>query len=229
MYKFLSYTIQKKDMTFITFRRYYLDKFLSTVAFYGNVLDVGGKKENKRGTFRPPLASVQKWEYLNVDAATNPDYCCSAEAIPVANQTYDIVLITEVLEHLENPERVLAEVYRILKKHGIVIATMPFLYPIHGDPFDFQRWTRTKLKKELERAGLTIIQIEPMGSIFAVIYDLLWISLGMASKNPRSFKNRFVNKCCMPVIRKLFLVAEKRFLYKAKHITTGFFVQATKQ
>jgi len=41
-----------------SFRRYYLDQFLLGTEFYGNVLDLGGKKEQKRGGFHPPLGKV---------------------------------------------------------------------------------------------------------------------------------------------------------------------------
>jgi SAM-dependent methyltransferase len=166
----------------ITFRRHYLDKSLSSTTFKGKVLDIGGKKDNKRGSFRPPLNKVDSWEYLNTDDSTNPDYCCSAEDIPIDNEKFDIVLMAEVLEHLENPSKVLQEAYRITKFSGKIIATMPFLYPIHADPYDYQRWTPERIKLEFEKVGFTIEKIVPMGSVFAVIYDLLYVSLGMASK-----------------------------------------------
>jgi hypothetical protein len=80
-------------MSFITFRRHYLDEFLYKTKFCGRVLDVGGKKDNKRGLFRPPLDDVESWEYLNIDEATNPDYSCSADDIPVDNENFDIVML----------------------------------------------------------------------------------------------------------------------------------------
>ncbi|CAN2048456.1 hypothetical protein GMMP1_580026 [Candidatus Magnetomoraceae bacterium gMMP-1] len=119
------------------------------------MLDVGGKKENKRGQFRPPLHTVEKWEYLNIDKATTPDYLCSADRIPVQNETFDFVLMTEVIEHLEKPADILSEINRVLKKSGAVIMTMPFLFPIHSDPSDYQRWTPEKIKLECEKANFT--------------------------------------------------------------------------
>jgi SAM-dependent methyltransferase len=216
-------------VSFITFRRYYIDKILSSTTFYGKVLDLGGKKNKKRGSFRPPVEKVDKWVYLNIDTATNPDYCCSAESIPVTDETFDIVLMTEVLEHLENPERVISEVQRVLKKDGHIVATMPFLYPIHADPYDFQRWTPARLKMEFEKAGLTIELIVPMGSILAVFYDLISISIGVASKNQRALKNRLVNRFMMPALRSLVLKLDKNYLYNSNIITTGFYVKAIKK
>jgi ubiquinone/menaquinone biosynthesis C-methylase UbiE len=139
-----------------------------------------------------------------------------------------MVLMAEVLEHLENPSKVLQEAYRITKKSGKIIATMPFLYPIHADPYDYQRWTPERIKLEFEKVGFTIEKIVPMGSVFAVIYDLLYVSLGMASKNRRALKNRIANKFFMPVLAKLFMWLDKLYNYKAKRITTGYFVEAIK-
>lgn len=107
-------------MKFLTFRRYWLDKLFAKTKFHGKVLDIGGKKGNKRGHFRPPLDKVESWEYLNIDSATNPDYLCSSDSIPVNNEMFDTVLLIEVLEHLKNPEVTLAEVSRVLKKRGCV-------------------------------------------------------------------------------------------------------------
>ena len=210
-------------MIMVTFRRHYLDKILQRTDFFGDVLDVGGKKENKRGLFRPPINKVNSWKYLNIDPLTKPDYCCSAEKIPVSESVFDIVLMTEVLEHLQNPEVVLKEIHRVLRKEGKLIATMPFLYPIHSDPNDYQRWTPQKIRVEIERGGFSIDQIVPMGSLFAVYFDLLHISFGIASKKRKSIKNRLINKFIMPPLAHLFMLLDNAYEYKNKQITTGFY------
>lgn len=215
-------------MKILTFRRFHLDNVLSTVGFKGHVLDVGGKRNNKRGGFRPPLNKVSSWKYLNVDTSTNPDYCCSAEEINIDDEVFDFVLMAEVLEHLENPSQVLAEACRVLKPSGQIIATMPFLYPIHADPYDYQRWTPERIKLEFEKVGFTILKIEPMGGFFAVIYDLLFVSLTMASKNRNSFKNKVIRKSFMPVLAKVFFWLDSRYIYKSSRITTGYFIEAKK-
>ena len=213
----------------LSFRRHYLDSVLSMVIFKGRVLDIGGKKEKKRGNFRSPLDKVDSWEYLNVDKSTNPDYCCSAENIPIEENKFDMALMAEVLEHLENPSKVLQEACRILKPTGKIIATMPFLYPIHADPYDYQRWTPERIKLEFEKAGFTIEKITPMGSVFAVMYDLLYTSLGMASKNRKALKNRIANRLLMPIIARVFLWFDGLYHYKSSSITTGYFICGIKK
>ena len=215
-------------MTMTTFRRFHLDKLLSKTSFYGRVLDLGGKKKNKKGKFRPPMDKVESWEYVNIDAASNPDYICSAESITIKDEIYDIVLMTELLEHLQNPEAALAEASRILKKNGRLICTIPFLHPIHGDPHDFQRWTPKKIEIEFKKRGFVIEKLDHMGGLFAVIYDLLHVALNDASKNRRALKNIIANKCIMPVTAKILVWLDSCYAYKSKTITTGFYVIACK-
>lgn len=213
----------------VTFRRYYIDKFLNEVkaTMRGRVLDVGGKKDNKRGFFRPPVDRVENWEYINIDASTNPDFIGSAEAMPIGDKVYDSALLCEVLDHLEKPESALAEIYRVLKSNGQVIITAPFLYPLHADPGDYQRWTASKLQLQLSRAGFKQITVKPMGGIFAVIFDLFHhlISRGV---NKRSIRSKIFQKLhcySFPVFKYL----DDRFKWSDQFITSGYFVIASKE
>jgi len=88
---------QKREHKISTFRRHYLDIMLSQFLFYGKVLDIGGKKINKRGFFRP-LENIESWEYVNIDKTTNPDYLCSVDSICVENNSFDNIVLTEVLK-----------------------------------------------------------------------------------------------------------------------------------
>ncbi|RXK00105.1 SAM-dependent methyltransferase [Arcobacter sp. CECT 8986] len=205
-------------MRFLTFRRYYLDEVLISTKFYGKVLDVGGKKDNKRGIFRPPLDTVVSWEYLNIDESTNPDYSCSADNIPVDDNTFDIIILAEVVEHLENPIDVLQECYRVLKKDERIIITIPFLNALHADPYDFQRWTDVKIENELSKIGFKNINIQPMGGKAAVIYDLLNFS-----QTPSSFKTRIFRKI-LQMISSIFKILDK----PNRFITTGYLIEAKK-
>ena len=218
-----------KNLRNLTLRRYYLDNCLNKCVFYGKVLDIGGKKTNKRGLFQPPVNKVECWQYVNIDKSTNPDYLCPADAINVQDSSFDIVILTEVLEHLEQPEKVIQETYRILKNGGKLIISMPFLYPIHGDPDDFQRWTTTKIKQVLKQNNFHINSLEPMGGLFSVYYDLLRTATGMASKNRKALKNRILIKLVFPFLAQLSKLFDKYYDYKMFWITTGYFVVGKKE
>ena len=157
---------------FSSFRRHYLDLFLSRTDFQGVVLDVGGKKEGKKGTFRPPLEKCSSWRYVNIDPATKPDFIASADSLPLKEAEADCVLLAETLEHLEFPERALAEGYRVLRPGGSIILTVPFLFPIHADPHDFQRWSPEKFRRVLAGLGFVDVKVQPMGGMIGVLADI---------------------------------------------------------
>ncbi len=207
-------------------RRALVDRYLSNSICYmkGDVIDIGGKKENKRGAFRPPLSQVTSWQYVNLDKSTNPDFCCSADRIPVNDASFDTALLCEVLEHLKEPEKVLGEIFRILKSGGALIISTPFLFPVHADPYDFQRWTDAKIRLIVESLGFSDIKVKPMGGIGAVLYDLLLISF-------KTIQNRYcrlLGRIGLRLTRPFFNVLEKVMISTEKRITTGYFVIAKK-
>ncbi|MGA9406000.1 MAG: class I SAM-dependent methyltransferase, partial [Bacteroidota bacterium] len=77
---------------------------------------------------------------------TQIDLNGTAYDVPVHNETFDSVLCTYVLEHLEQPDRAIAEANRILKKGGYGIYTVPFFWHIHEAPRDFFRFTKYGLR-----------------------------------------------------------------------------------
>ncbi len=65
----------------------------------------------------------------------------TAYEIPLEDGSFDTVLMTEVLEHLEEPARGLAEAGRLLRPGGKLILTTPFMWPLHEEPRDFFRYS----------------------------------------------------------------------------------------
>ncbi len=123
----------------------------------------------------------------------------------------------EVLEHVRNPDKVLAEACRMLVPGGLGIITMPFLYGVHADPCDFQRWTADKLHDELKRAGFTDIQILPMGGPFSVVFDVFWT---VAWRANRLFVRRLSSVLLM-LLKPLALMADRWVPEMAPYLTGG--------
>jgi len=73
--------------------------------------------------------------------------------LPFLDFSFDIVLLSNVLEHIPNVEFLLKECFRILKPNGILIGTSPFLMRIHQKPYDFHRFTNYMLDKLLKDSG----------------------------------------------------------------------------
>jgi ubiquinone/menaquinone biosynthesis C-methylase UbiE len=158
-----------------TVRRYYVDEFCfrHIPKLSGSILDLGGKKINKRGQFDISQYLHLAVSYVNMDRSTNPDICSDASSIPISDYSFDAVLCIELLEHVPDPKLVLAEAYRVLKHSGCFIACVPFLYPIHADPFDYGRYTDYYWAEILKELGFTNIQIERQGMFWSVLMDYL--------------------------------------------------------
>lgn len=133
---------------YVTYRRLWLDSVLEAFSqeMRGVVVDVGGKRENKRGVFHPPEEHAKAWWYVNLDMDTKPNIYGDVQQIPLRGQSVDCILCTEVLEHLPHPQLCVDEMYRILRDDGLLLTSVPFLYPVHADPFDYQRFTEDGLR-----------------------------------------------------------------------------------
>lgn len=96
---------------------------------------------------------------------SKPDVYADAHDIPLKSSTVDHVLLLEVLEHLKSPEKAISEISRILKPEGTAIISIPFLYPLHDEPYDFRRWTRHGIKLLIEDIyDLKVREITEFGS-----------------------------------------------------------------
>ncbi len=80
----------------------------------------------------------------------------SDSSIPVPDSSFDMVLSTQVLEHVPEPAHYIAETFRVLKPGGTLVLTTHGLFGDHGCPYDFQRWTADGLHLLLEQAGFRI-------------------------------------------------------------------------
>jgi ubiquinone/menaquinone biosynthesis C-methylase UbiE len=93
------------------------------------------------------------------DTRTNVDIVSPLHSIPRPDGTFDTILCIAVLEHVENPEEVTAEMSRVLKPGGYLVATVPFLQPEHKIPTDFQRYTRDGLSTLVARHGFIVMDL----------------------------------------------------------------------
>jgi ubiquinone/menaquinone biosynthesis C-methylase UbiE len=96
------------------------------------------------------------------------DVFASADSLPFADESFDCVICTEVLEHCRDPGAVLTEIARVLKVEGWVFLTTPFFVPLHEMPYDYYRYTPSALEDLATRAGLSVASIRPRGGYIAV-------------------------------------------------------------
>ena len=107
------------------------------------------------------------------ERADGVDVLLDAHYLPFPNECFDIILMTEVLEHLHHPQLALKEISRILKPNGSLVITFPFLWHIHEIPFDFFRFTEYGFSVLASDAGLRIERFKRRGDSFALLLSLI--------------------------------------------------------
>ena len=207
-----------------SYRRIILDEDLENAKNYmkGLVLDVGGGR--KRGFFERP--KELEWLVLDINKIFSPNIVADVQDLPIKSSEIDVLKCTELLEHVENPERVLKESHRVLKTNGILILSVPFNFGIHGDPHDFQRFTDHKLKKLLEN-NFRIMILKKQGLYFTVLSYMIKQNILNAKSRMRYFLYWF-----FPILNILIKLDNCDFVKNSKFMssfTTGFFVIAMKR
>ena len=156
----------------------------------GKTLDVGCGEMPFRG-FLPANA-----DYTGLDIPAAEDFGMNRHPdivdfdgrnIPFADETFDCVLCTEVLEHAEDPVALIAEMRRVLRKGGVLIATIPFSARVHHAPYDFHRFTRYRLQAMFSAFETTTI--EERGNDFTVIANKMIVVCLRLAKNARRFRD----------------------------------------
>lgn len=97
------------------------------------------------------------WNYNNLD------YMAPLDRMPIEDNTFDAIICTQVLEHLELPYESLLEMNRVLKPGGKIYITVPMSQDEHQVPYDFFRYTSYGIESLLTRAGFKNITIRPFG------------------------------------------------------------------
>ena len=115
-----------------------IDIFLDKKKHY-NIIDVGSFDVN--GTYRPIFQDNPNWTYFGVDivAGKNVDKVILPYNWDIPDESYDLVLSGQCLEHVEMPWLWITEIYRICKKDGLIILTAPWNFFIHKHPVDCWR------------------------------------------------------------------------------------------
>ena len=127
----------------------------------GTVLDIGCGNKPYEHIFQSNISEYIGLEHPNTLHKNNKidifgDACC----LPIKNSTIDCVVSFQVMEHVAEPNQMLAEIYRVLKNDGVVAVTTPFMWGIHEAPHDYYRYTKYGLEYLFKKHGFEIIELK---------------------------------------------------------------------
>jgi SAM-dependent methyltransferase len=94
-------------------------------------------------------------------------------SIPFADSSFDAVICIEVLEHAEDPDILVAEISRCLRRGGTLLLSVPWSARRHHIPHDYHRFTRERLERLLISHGFGGVQISERGTDIATIANKL--------------------------------------------------------
>ena len=170
-------------LVYLSFHRD-LFKAIETYAA-GKLLDIGcGNKPYQSWT------EAKVSEYIGCDivqsSSNKVDVLCQANNIPIESNSFDTILSTQVIEHVEDHQGLVNEAYRLLKQNGYFILSGPMYWNLHEEPYDFFRFTKYGFKYILEKAGFEVCEIVSNGGA--------WATLGQVINHTFEFRNPNANK-----------------------------------
>ena len=193
----------------------------------GRLLDLGCGKVPLYGMYQRYIESniCVDWDKSCHDNQYLDMSCDLSKAIPIEDSQFETIILSDVIEHIPNPEMLWNEMYRLLVPGGKILLNVPFLYWIHEAPHDYYRYTEFALRRFAESSGFTVVLLETLGGVPEVLSDISskfflrysyckWITYCIQSGTSLAIKTKIGQRISKKTSKSFplgyFLVAEKR-------------------
>ena len=180
-------------------------------------------------------------EYIGIDFSYEngePDILLdlNKDILPFSDDYFDLIIISETLEHLYDPKKVLSEAARVLKSGGFIYISTPFVFPQHGTPYDYYRYTEFFYKVSLEEYGLKIVKLQKATTFFGTLifnFNLLMNLIGENLKiqfltKPLIIVNNLTGICLDKIIDECFKIFYPKKREKLYYFPAGISLIAQK-
>ncbi len=155
----------------------------SSSRYSGNILDFGCGNGPYRCLFDDSnYVAVDFPSTGHSETDKKVDVYWDGKKLPFSDGSFDTVLMTEVLEHLFEPDIVMSELYRVLRPGGRLLLTTPFIWELHETPYDFARYTPFGIRDLAARSGFTVLECKKHGSNFDALIQVAICSRFLAGK-----------------------------------------------
>ncbi|MBS1857185.1 MAG: class I SAM-dependent methyltransferase [Acidobacteria bacterium] len=159
------------------------------------------------------------WDYSKLDAVA--DLC----ALPFAEGTFDAAIHIVTIEHLREPAAALREIARTLREGGTLLLFAPLEWEVHQAPHDYFRYTRHGLTYLLERAGMRVVELRPVGGYFRLLARRLLNGLQFFTGGPRWL---LFLPAAILLVPPALILPFLDFLDRERNFTLGYLCKARK-
>lgn len=148
-------------------------KFLAQYSQEGMTLNIGSGPK----IINSEVVNVDIYPYAGVKIVAGGD------AVPLPDGSVARIISDTVLEHVSDPTTVVKEMHRLLTVGGLAYVTVPFLYPFHSSPSDYQRWTDIGAKELFRDFEIVEIGVRagPFSALNAFINHLFGVIFSFGS------------------------------------------------
>ena len=158
-------------------------------------------------------ALTMKNGFINMDLEPFPGvrFCADVHSLPIRENSVDTVMCMQLIEHVEDPHKLVDEACRILKPGGEIFLSAPFMYPYHEAPIDLNRWTRKGLGHIMK--DFSPVSIGVFGGPTSVLIEALhgWLSILFSFNSERVYQ--LVHLILLPILQP-FKVIDRILLNK---------------
>jgi SAM-dependent methyltransferase len=160
---------------------------------YGSILDLACGVM----PYKEFLKSSSVEEYIGIDLEpteyhhdVKPDYYWDGKNIPLDDASVNFVIATEFLEHYFDTNHILNEIKRVLKPGGTFFFTVPNIWPLHENPYDYHRFTPYALEEHFKKSEFSSWEIKPLGGFHyhLALSFALWNDYSLSKKYKKIIK-----------------------------------------
>ena len=137
----------------------------------GITLDIGAGKSPYQKFFKNSTKYIKLDKF---DYDDKQDIIADADKIPLKNNSIDSVVCFQLLEHVKDPQKVVSEIYRVLKKDGVCLLTTHMASALHGEPYDYFRFTKYALKDVLFKKFKNAEVEANGGALLSIMQLIVW-------------------------------------------------------
>lgn len=137
------------------------------------LLDIGGRGRPHAALISRRLGGAGRdVRHVVIDPDPGADAAGMAETLPLRSACVEMVLCTQVLEHVADPQQAVSEMRRVLRPGGVCLLTTHGTWFYHPDPEDYWRWTSAGLARLFATCGFEEVDVRPVGGTKLAIATL---------------------------------------------------------